>query len=145
MVYAFLFILGLLCWLFSTVSAGGAATIVLPILGFTAGVEIAIPAVALSALMANPSRAWFFRHYIDWSVARWLIPGSLLGALIGAYSFSLLSPTWLQALLGVFLISTVFQFRFGKSKRSFKMTAPAFFPIGLFVSCLLYTSDAADD
>lgn len=134
MIYLALMALGLLCWLFSTVAAGGAATIVLPILGFAAGVEIAVPAVALAAIMANPSRAWFFRQYIDWSVARWLIPGSLLGGFIGAYSFSLLSPQWLQALLGIFLISTVFQFRFGKSKRSFAVKAPAFFPIGLFVS-----------
>ena len=134
MVFIALFALGLLCWLFSTISAGGAATIVLPILGFTAGVEIAVPSVALAALMANPSRAWLFRQYIDWSVARWLIPGSLLGAVLGAYSFSLLDPQWLQVLLGLFLMSTALQFRFGKSKRSFKVKAPAFLPIGVLVS-----------
>lgn len=129
-----LFILGLFCWLFSTVSAGGAATIVLPILGFFAGVELAVPAVAVAALMANPSRVWLFRKHIDWTVARWLIPGSLLGAALGAYSFSLLSPVWLQCLLGLFLISTALQFRFGKSRRSFRVSASAFLPIGLFVS-----------
>ncbi len=129
-----LFVLGLLCWLFSTVSAGGAATIVLPILGFAAGVDIAVPVVAFAALMANPSRAWMFRRYIDWQVARWLIPGSLLGAILGAYSFSLLSPEWLQALLGVFLISTVFQFRAGKSQRRFNVRPSTFLPIGALVS-----------
>ena len=129
-----LFILGLLCWLFSTISAGGAATMVLPILGFAAGVEVAVPAVALAALMANPSRAWMFRQYIDWQVARWLIPGSLLGAMLGAYSFSLLDPRWLQILLGLFLISTALQFRFGKSQRRFKVKASSFLPIGFFVS-----------
>lgn len=134
MLFVFIFILGLLCWLFSTVAAGGAATIVLPILGFVAGVEVAVPAVALAALMANPSRAWLFRRYIDWSVARWLIPGSLLGALFGAYSFSLLPPQWLQILLGLFLISTLFQLRFGQSQRRFTIKAPAFLPVGFLVA-----------
>ena len=134
MIFIALFSLGLLCWLFSVISAGGAATIILPILSFTAGIEIAVPAVALSALIANPSRAWLFRHYIDWTVARWLIPGSLLGAMLGAYSFSILSPQWLQVLLGLFLISTARQFRLGKSKRNFKVKANTFLPIGLLVS-----------
>ena len=134
MLFIALFILGLLCWLFSTISAGGAATLVLPILGFTAGVEIAVPSVACAALMANPSRAWMFRSYIDWQLARWLIPGSLFGAVLGAYSFSLLSPRYLQALLGLFLISTAFQLRIGQSKRRFKVRPAAFLPIGLLVS-----------
>jgi uncharacterized protein len=40
---------------------------------------------------------------------------------------------WLQIIIGLFLISTIFQYRFGKKERSFKMKLSWFIPIGFFV------------
>lgn len=134
MLYPAIIFLGLTCWLFSTIAAGGAATIALPVLGFIAGVEVAVPAVALASLLANPSRAWLFRRYVDWRIARWLIPGSLLGGLLGGYSFSLIDPRWLQILLGLFLISTLLQHRFGQKRFRFRMRPWGFLPLGSAVS-----------
>lgn len=103
-------LLGIVAWLFSTVAAGGAATFVLPILGLLVGVDIAIPAVAMAAVMSNPMRAFLFWPYIDWPVAKCLIVGSVLGAGVGALGLATLPAHWVQIVLGAFLISTLFRF-----------------------------------
>lgn len=105
------FILGLLAWLFSTIAAGGAATFVLPILGLMVGVEVAIPAVALASVMSNPMRAFLFWPFVNWPVARRLITGSIFGAGLGALGLATLPIHWVQICLGLFLISTLFQFK----------------------------------
>ena len=43
---------------------------------------------------------------------------------------------WLQVVVGIFLISTVWQFRFGKKQKSFNMRLWYFIPLGLIVSIL---------
>lgn len=108
--------------------------LLLPTLGLFIAADILIPAISLAALTANPTRAWTFRQYIHWPVAKWLIPGSILGALIGAWLFSLLNPFWIQLLLAIFLISTLWQFRFGKRKKSFPMPISGFLPLGMAVA-----------
>ena len=58
------------------------------------------------------------------------------GAWIGAWAFANFRIEWLQILVGVFLVSTIFQYRFGKKKRSFDMRHSYFIPLGLLVSSL---------
>ena len=131
-----LFIAGSMAWFISTVAAGGAAMLMIPIISFLIAPQVVAPVVSLGAFLANPSRAWLFRNHIDWTVSSWLIPGSLLGAVLGAWTFTQISAQWIQIVLGLFLISTVFQYKFGKSKRSFAMKKTWFFPVGLVVSFL---------
>lgn len=126
--------IGLGAWWISTIAAGGAASLALPLLGLLLGAEIAIPAVALGAMVANPGRAWLFRRHIEWPLARWLIPGSLLGGFVGGAVFSLLDPRWLQGLLGAFLLSTGLQQRWSRRHRFPALPAWCFFPLGLAVS-----------
>ncbi len=108
--------------------------LLLPTLGLFITADILIPAVSLAALTANPTRAWTFRQHIHWPVVSWLVPGSILGALIGTWVFSQLEPFWIQLVLAIFLISTLWQFRFGKRKKSFPMPLWGFFPLGLIVA-----------
>ncbi len=122
-----LFLSGVGAWFISTVAAGGAAMLLLPTLGLFITADILIPTVSLAALTANPTRAWTFRQHIHWPVVAWLVPGSIFGALIGTWVFSRLEPFWIQCVLAVFLISTVWQFRFGKRKKSFPMPLWGFF------------------
>ena len=136
MLYLALIISGAIAWFISTVAAGGAATLLIPIVGFLLGAQYVAPIISLAALCSNPTRAWLFRHDVDWQVIRYLLPGSLIGAFLGAWSFSFLDPKWLQIILGLFLISYVFQYQFGKSKRTFKFTKKLFFPLGVSVSFL---------
>ena len=118
MTFIILLVAGSLAWFISTVAAGGAAMLMIPIISFLIAPQVVAPVVSLGAFLANPSRAWLFRNHIDWTVSSWLIPGSLLGAVLGAWTFTQISAQWIQIVLGLFLISTVFQYKFGKSKRN---------------------------
>ena len=136
MIFIVLFVAGSIAWFISTVAAGGAAMLMIPVISFLIAPQVVAPIISLGAFLANPSRAWLFRSHIDWKVSSWLIPGSLLGAILGAWTFTQISAQWIQIVLGLFLISTVFQYKFGKSKRSFTMKKTLFFPVGLVVSFL---------
>jgi uncharacterized protein len=136
MIYVMLLILGLLSWFFSTIAAGGAATILIPIITFMLGAQMVAPTISVAALIANPSRAFFFRQHVDWQVIRYLLPGSVIGAVIGAWSLSRMNIQVIQILLGLFLISYVLQDKLSKSKLIIKMKLPWFLPLGLSVSFL---------
>ncbi len=136
MLYIALFITGALSWFISTVAAGGAATLLIPIIGFLLGAQYVAPIISLAAICSNPARAWLFREHVDWKVIAYLMPGSLVGAFFGAWSFSFLDPKWIQVVLAFFLISYVFQYKFGKSELSFKVKKIWFFPLGGLISFL---------
>ncbi|MEQ8938061.1 MAG: sulfite exporter TauE/SafE family protein, partial [Gammaproteobacteria bacterium] len=73
MTYLFLFACGAIAWFFSTVVAGGAATLLIPVISFLLGAQLVAPVVSLAALIANPSRMLMFRHDIDWKVLSYMI------------------------------------------------------------------------
>ncbi|MDX2464549.1 MAG: sulfite exporter TauE/SafE family protein [Porticoccus sp.] len=136
MTFIVLLIAGCIAWFISTVAAGGAAMLMIPLVSLLIGPQVVAPVISLGAFLANPSRAWLFRGHIDWTVSRWLIPGSLLGAVLGSWAFTQISGQWIQVVLGLFLISTIFQYQFGKSKCSFLMKKCWFFPVGVIISFL---------
>jgi len=133
-IFLILFLLGAGAWAFGTIAAGGAATIMLPILGLYLGIDIAIPAIAVASLIANQGRAFIFRHHIDWKISSWLIPGTIMGGIVGGYSFSILPVSILQLLTGAFLIFLA------KPAKTFNVIKPwkvqQFLPLGFFVSFL---------
>ena len=129
-------ITGCMAWFISTVAAGGAALLMIPVLTWLVGPQVVAPAISVGAFVANPSRVWLFRKDVNWQVCAWLVPGSVCGAILGAWAFSQFPVFWIQLLLGSFLVSTVFQFRFGKSTRSFPMRLRWFFPLGLVIAGL---------
>lgn len=136
MIYAGLIIIGLIAWFISTLTAGGAAMMVIPILGFMLGVELVAAVLSVATVMANPARALMFRKHIRMDVIRWLLPGSLVGAIAGSWLLSRSNPIWIQLILGIFLTSIFLQYRFGKSKRSFAVVSWWFLPIGFTVASL---------
>lgn len=136
MILALLFLLGLLAWFFSTIAAGGAATLLIPIITFMLGAQMVAPIISVAALLANPSRAYIFRQHIDWQVTRYLLPGSIIGAIAGAWLLTQINVQIIQILLGLFLISYVLQDKFSKSKLSIKMKLTWFLPLGFSVSFL---------
>ncbi|MCO1334726.1 sulfite exporter TauE/SafE family protein [Microbulbifer sp. OS29] len=134
MVELLLLIFGALAWYISTLSAGGGAVLLLPVISFIVGPHLVAPTVTIAKCLASPYRALVFWSYIDWKVIRWLTPGSLIGAAAGAYTYTQMSPDWIQLIVGIFLISTVFQYQFGHREKTFPMTLPYFFPVGLVTS-----------
>lgn len=136
MTYLFLFACGMFAWFFSTVVAGGAATLLIPVISFLLGAQLVAPVVSLAALIANPSRILMFRHDIDWQVLSYMIPGSILGAILGAWSLTQIDTRLIQLLLGLFLVTYVLQERFSRSEISLQMRLPGFLPLGFGVSYL---------
>ena len=136
MIYLILFLSGTVAWMISTAAAGGAATLLIPVIGFLLGAQLVPPIISIASVVANPSRVFFFYQYIDWKVIRYLMPGSLLGAIFGAWSFTQINVELIQIILGVFLLTYVFQYKFSKTRFHFHMKRPWFFPLGMTVSSL---------
>lgn len=125
---------GALCWFLSTLAGGGGASLALPLVAFFVGARSVAPTVTVATLVVNPARSWMFREHLRWDVLRWYVPGAILGAVGGAYTFVQLNPRVLATVLGVFLVTTPLQYGFVKRKRTFRMPMPAFLPVGVFVA-----------
>ena len=136
MTYLLLAFFGLTAWFFSTIAAGGAAMLLIPVITFILGAQMVAPIISVAGLFANPSRALLFRTHIDWRVILYLLPGSIIGAVFGAWSLTHSDVQIIQILLAIFLITYVIQDKFAKSKLAIKMKLAWFFPLGLVVSFL---------
>lgn len=87
------------------------------------------PVVTFTSLVAGVGRIAFFWKHVDWRVAAWYLPGAALGALAGSWVFVRLSAELVQLCVALFLISTVWQYRFGERPRSFPMRLAWFLPV----------------
>lgn len=131
-----LFLAGVLAFIISTLAGGGGALILVPLLNATVGVNQTAVVLNLGTFIGRPARLLLFWSDIDWRIVAYYAPSAIIGAWLGAYLFTTLKLTWLQLFIGVFLISTLFQFRWGKKQRSFQMPFMAFIPLGFAVSVL---------
>lgn len=136
MIYFGLIVTGTVAWFISTLSAGGAALLVIPVLGVMLGVELVAPVLSIATVIANPARAFMFRRFIRMDVIRWLLPGSLIGAVGGSLLLSRSDPVWLQLLIGIFLSTTVLQRRLSKTRHTFQVASWWFLPLGIAVASL---------
>ncbi len=140
LLYALLLSLGVVAWFLSTIAAGGAATLLIPLLGFLLGAQAVAPVISVACLCANPSRIWLFRHHLDLGICRWLLAGSLSGAFFGAMALTRISPDWTNVVIGLFLLSYVLQYRFGTRRLRWRLPVAAFLPVGFgtaFISGLV--------
>jgi uncharacterized protein len=133
---ALLFILGIGAFILSTISGGGGALVLVPVLNWAIGVGNTAPVLNLGTFIGRPARLIIFWQHIQWKVCLYYAPPAIIGAWLGSWLFSNFKMEWLQILVGVFLISTVWQYRFGKKKRSFIVKLWHFIPLGLLVSSL---------
>lgn len=134
--YALIFAGAFIGYVISTVGGGGASLLMVPVVTFLLGARAVAPVISIGEELSRPVRLVIFWRDIDWRVAKFHVPGSMLGAFIGAYMFTQIDLAFLQIILGIFLVSTVFQYRFGERTRSFKMKALYFLPLGFVVSLL---------
>lgn len=128
------FLLGMAAFMLSTLSGGGGALMMLPVLNVLIGTGQTAPIVNLGTFIGRPSRLWLFRKHINWQISAWYIPSAIVGSIISAFFFAQMDWSFLQLFVGLFLISTIFQFRFGKKERSFKVKKHHFLYLGFFVS-----------
>jgi uncharacterized protein len=132
--YLYLALAGFVAWTVSTVGGGGGALILVPVVSFLVGVTAVAPVVTLTTMIAEPTRIYLFRKSIEWTIVRWYLPGAIVGATAGAWLFAHAEVAWLQIFVGLFLTSTVWQYRFGRRERSFRVRLWHFLPTGLGVS-----------
>lgn len=131
-----LFVLGVFAYIVSTIGAGGGALMTIPGVSAIVGTSAVAPVVNLGAFLGRPSRLWLFRKTIDWKIVLYYLPASALGSFIAAYFFKEASIIWLQILIGIFLVSTLFQYKYGKKRSTFGMQRIYFIPIGFLVSLI---------
>ena len=131
-----LFMLGTVAFVFSTVAGGGGSLLLVPVLNWLVGVEQTAPVLNLGTLIGRPSRLVLYWRHIRWQVVAYYAPAAIVGAWLGGWLFANFRLEWLQIGVGLFLVSTVWQYRFGKRERSFPMRLWWFVPLGLLVSVL---------
>jgi len=131
-----LFFAGILAFIVSTLAGGGGALILVPLLHATVGANQTSVVLNLGTFIGRPTRLLLFWSDINWRIVVYYAPAAIIGAWLGAYLFTFIKLTWLQLFIGIFLISTLWQFRWGNKQRSFSMPPPAFIPLGFLVSIL---------
>jgi hypothetical protein len=129
LVDAALFVSGFVSWVISTLSAGGGSIVMVAGVSTMLGGHAIAPVVTVTSLTAAPARIALFWNDIDWRLVRWYVPGAAAGAIIGGWIFTLLSAHFVQTCVGLFLVSTFWQFRLGERTRSFRMRLPWFVPV----------------
>lgn len=131
-----LFVAGCISWTIGTFSGGGGSLVLLAAVTHLVRVKTVVPVVTIASLMAGPTRVAVSWKFIEWTVVCWYLPGAIAGAVIGSWFFFLFSTKWLTAIVGLFLVSTPFQYRFGGRSRSFPMSLPSFIPVSLVVGLI---------
>lgn len=106
----------------------------IPVLNFLIGTAQTAPVINLGAFISRPTRILLFWKHIVWKVFWYFVPAAMIGALIASWLFTEIKIYWIQFFVGIFLVSTFFQYRFGKKERSFPVKLWYFIPLGLFVS-----------
>jgi len=127
---------GFVSWTVSTLSAGGGSVLFVALLNIFLSSRAVAPLVAVASLIAAPLRMAMFWRDIDWRVVRWYAPGGMLGAALGGWLLTRLPVAWLDLIVAAFLISTAWQYRFGRQERSFRMTLTGFLPLSFVVGLL---------
>lgn len=143
--YVLIFFAGFLAFTVSTVAGGGGALLLVPITSFFLPVNAVPPVVQLGNFLGRPTRVMLFWKFIRWDIVKVYLPAAWVGAFLGAWLFVHLDLRWVQALIGIFLITTIFQYRFGQKSRSFPMQLWMFAPLGglvCFVSSVIGATGA---
>lgn len=133
MIYFYLLLAGVISFTLSTLTAGGGAMMLLPVLSLMIGVQNVAPVLNLGNFLGRPVRLVLFWKHIRWELVKYYLPSSMLGAFLGAWLLSSFESKALEFIIGLFLISTLFQYRFGKRKSSFKMKLWYFIPLGVII------------
>jgi uncharacterized protein len=106
--YILLFIIGFVSWFGGTLAAGGAGMIFLVLAGFVLPIEAVPVVLGFTGMVAGSYRTWIYRHDVDYKILAWLLPGTIVGALIGAKILAVLvtedAARTLEIFMGVFLL-----------------------------------------
>ena len=88
-----LFIAGVITFSISTISGGGGALMLIPLLNLIVGTTKTAPIINLGAFISRPSRIILFWKNIVWKVFWYYVPSAILGAFLAAWFFSEIKMT----------------------------------------------------
>jgi uncharacterized protein len=128
--------LAMLAYVVSNLAGGGGSLILVPVVSALAGPKAVAPILNVGELIGEPVRVALFWKHIRWDITRRYLPGALAGALCAALLFKSIEAPWMKLVIGLFLVSTVVQYRFGERERSFRMRPAYFVPLGVLVGFL---------
>jgi uncharacterized membrane protein YfcA len=134
-----LLLLGLvsfLAWFLSMLSGGGSPLVLIPLVSLWFGAQAVAPVITVGMLLGNGQRSLFLWKHIDWRLTLWHIPGTLIGAILGAYAFTRIDITWLQAILGGLLVVMALMALVNRSSIQINIKAWHFLPLSLINSIL---------
>jgi uncharacterized membrane protein YfcA len=87
---------------------GSLGLVVVPLMSLAVAPQQAA-AITLPILIAmDVLGLWAWRGRADWAVLRSVVPGALLGIVLGALAFSVLDVRWIKAILGIECVLFVF-------------------------------------
>lgn len=115
--------------------------LLMPIIAATVGVRGVAPIMTIGITFSSSSKVYYFWRDIDWNLFKWLFPSTIVGSILGARLLAEVPTELLQIIIGVFLVSTVVQFRPVRKDENKRSLLPRiktwhFAPLGLAVSFL---------
>jgi len=91
----------------TTVAGLGGGILLLPVLIWALGPIGAVVVLSTSMLWGNIIRFAMFHQYTDWGVIRQLIPGSIIGSIIGASLLNVAPEEAMRPVIAVYLLCFV--------------------------------------
>lgn len=128
-----LFTAGIITFIIATIAGGGGALLLIPFTSWMLGTSFAAPVINLGTFISSPTRLYLFWNDVDWSLVMYYVPSAIIGVWLAASSFNNLELGWIQLLVGIFLVSTIFQYQFGKVDKTFDMPKIGFIPLGFII------------
>ncbi len=130
-IHIYLFFISLVVWLFGTLAGGGGAILFLSIAGLILPVKEVAPVTSIAGFSTSVSRIGLFFKHIEWGVLKWLLSGSVIGAVIGAHLLAYIHLHRLMLVLAVFLIVNPLAYFLPGTHLSFRIKNSYYFPVGV--------------
>lgn len=102
--YIVLALVGLVAGTFSGSIGFGGGMILLPVITYFYGIEIAVPVSTIAQMMSNLSRAGMGWREIHWRQVAWFLIPALPFTALGAFGFSMIDKALMTRILCIFLI-----------------------------------------
>jgi len=90
----------------ATFGLGGGVAMLIALLSFVPPI-VALPVHALVQIGSNTGRAWMLRPHIMHNVVVWFVGGTLVGVILASQIIVVLPTRWLQLLLALFILWSV--------------------------------------
>ena len=113
----------------SGVAGFGGGVLVLPVLVWVYGPEVAVPVVATFQLIGTATRVWLNREHMNWKVVGWFAAGSVPFAILGSFIFISADTDLLIRIMGGGMIALVVLTQLPWAKRV-RMALWGFPPLG---------------